>query len=154
MKLHDSVIGGLLICFGLWVVWTSSSFPKLTGQPIGPGTFPVILGVATVLGGIGIGVQGLRNGGPLMQLASGWRSAERIASAMVLIIGTALLAMNFETIGFPIGGSILLIALFATSGKRHPVWIGLAVGFIFMLHILLSGVLQVPLPAGPLKGLI
>lgn len=154
MKFHDSVIGGLLICFGLWVVWTSSSFPKLTGQPIGPGTFPVILGVATILGGIGIGVQGLRNGGPLMRLAPGWRNAERIFNAMVLIVGTAFLAMKFEMIGFPIGGSLLLIALFLTSGKRHPIWIGLAVGFIVVLHIILSGFLHVPLPAGPLKGLI
>lgn len=154
MKFHDSIIGGLLICFGFLVVWTSSGFPKLTGQPIGPGTFPVILGVATILGGIGIGVQGLRNGGALMQLASGWRNAERIVNAMVLIAGTAVLAMKFETIGFPLGGSLLLIALFVTSGKRHPVWIALAVGFIFVLHIVLSRFLHVPLPAGPLKGLI
>lgn len=40
MKFHDSVIGAVLIALGLWIAWTASGFPKLTGQPIGPGPFP------------------------------------------------------------------------------------------------------------------
>lgn len=79
MKFHDSVIGAVLIALGLWIAWTASGFPKLTGQPIGPGTFPVVLGGLCVLGGAGIGLQGLRNRGPILQVhpagagLTGWR---------------------------------------------------------------------------------
>lgn len=152
MKFHDSIIGAVLIVFGLWIAWTASSFPKLTGQPIGPGTFPVVLGVLCVLGGVGIGLRGLRSGGPLVQIHPGWQEHTRLASAIVMIAGTTLLAIWFEEIGFPLGGSFLLVALFLVSGKRHPSWILVGVGFVCAIHLLLTRLLHVPLPAGVLKG--
>jgi len=153
MKFHDSAIGAVLLAVGLWIVWTASSFPQLTGQPIGPGTFPVVLGTLCALGGVGIGLQGLRSGGPLARLQPGWRRKDRIATALVMIAGTAILATTFEDIGFPLGGSLLLAGLFYASGKRRPVWFFVAVGFVFVVHVLLTRFLHVPLPAGLLKGL-
>ncbi|SDW67826.1 tripartite tricarboxylate transporter TctB family protein [Roseicitreum antarcticum] len=153
MKFHDSIIGAMLIICGLWVVWTASGFPRLTGQPIGPGTFPVVLGSLCVLGGIGIGVQGLLSGGALAQISPHWRRPDRIASVIVVVAGTALLAATFETVGFPLGGSLLLVALFVTSGKRHPAYIALAIGFVVTVHLVMSRLLQVPIPAGVLKGI-
>lgn len=154
MKFHDSVIGAVLIAFGLWIAWTASGFPKLTGQPIGPGTFPVVLGGLCVLGGAGIGLQGLRNRGPILQVHPGWRRPDRLAAAIVMIAGTALLAIWFEDIGFPLGGSLLLTALFVVSGKRNPAWSLLAVGFVCTVYLLLTRLLHVPLPAGMLKGML
>lgn len=152
MKFHDSAIGAVLIAFGLWIAWTASGFPKLTGQPIGPGTFPVVLGLLCALGGAGIGLQGLRSGVPAMQIHPGWHRRDRLAAAFVMIAGTILLAIWFEEIGFPLGGSLLLMALFAVSGKRHPVWSLLAIGFVCAVYLLLTRLLHVPLPAGVLKG--
>ena len=152
MKFHDGLISAALIALGLWMVWTASGFPKLTGQPIGPGTFPVVLGTLCALGGAAIGVQGLRGGGPLLALHAGWRKSDRPLTATVMIAGTALLAITFEDIGFPLGGSLLLSALFLASGKRHPVWIMVAIGFVCAVHILLTRFLHVPLPSGVLKG--
>ena len=152
MKLHDTVIGALLIALGLWIVFTASGFPKLTGQPIGPGTFPVALGILCSLGGVGIGLQGLRNGGQLVQIHAGWRRKDRIATVLVMFVGTALLALTFEDIGFPLGGTLLLSALFVASGKRHAIWIVVAASFVCIVFVLLTRVLHVPLPAGVLKG--
>jgi hypothetical protein len=96
---------------------------------------------------------GLRGSGvPLAQVHPGWRQGNRQAAAILMLAGTVLLAATFENVGLPLGGSLLLATLFLASGKRHPVWIAVAVGFVFTVHILLTQFLQVPLPAGVLKG--
>ncbi len=152
MKFHDSAIGAVLIAFGFWIAWTAFGFPKLTGQPIGPGTFPVVLGTLCVLGGAGIALQGLRSGDPLVQAHPGWMRRDRLATALVMVAGTGLLAVWFEEVGFPLGGSLLVSSLFLVSGKRHPIWLAVGVGFVVAVHLLLTRLLHVPLPAGVLKG--
>ncbi|MFD1343131.1 tripartite tricarboxylate transporter TctB family protein [Litorisediminicola beolgyonensis] len=154
MRFHDSAIGAVLIAFGVWIAWTASGFPKLTGQPIGPGTFPVVLGTLCALGGAVIAIRGARAGGPLVDAHPGWRRRDRQATAVVMIAGSGILAVWFEEIGFVLGGSVLLAALFFASGKRHPVWIGVGVAFVTLVHLSLTRFLNVPLPAGPLKGLL
>jgi hypothetical protein len=154
MKLHDSAIGAVMVIFGAWIVYSASGFPRLTGQPIGPGTFPVVLGTLCALGGLVLFVTGLRRGdGTLVTLHPGWHKSDRLATVGLMIGGTALLAASFETVGFPLGGSLLLAALFLASGRRHPAWVLMAVGFVCIVHVLLTRFLQVPLPAGVLKGL-
>lgn len=154
MKIHDSAIGAILVIFGAWIVYSASGFPQLAGQPIGPGTFPVVLGILCTLGGAVLTVSGLRRGNdPLVSLHPGWRQPGRIATAVLMIAGTALLAATFETVGFPLGGSLLLVALFLASGRSHPISLVVAVCFVFGVHLLLTRFLQVPLPAGVLKGI-
>lgn len=154
MKIHDSIIGVVLLIFGAWIAHSALGFPQLTGQPIGPGTFPVVLGILCALGGAALTVIGLRRGdGPLVFLHSGWRQPGHVATAAIMIAGTALLAATFETVGFPLGVSILLVALYIASGRRHPVNVLFAVVFVVGVHLLLTRFLQVPLPAGVLKGI-
>lgn len=154
MKFHDSAIGAVLVVFGAWIVISAAGFPRLTGQPIGPGTFPVILGSLCALGGAALCLTGLLRGPrALIEVHPGWRQPDRLATAGLMIGGTAVLAAAFEDIGFPLGGSLLLAALFLASGRRHPLWLVLAVGFVCAVHLLLTRFLQVPLPTGPLKAL-
>ena len=154
MKFHDSAIGAVIVIFGAWVVYEATGFPRLTGQPIGPGTFPVLLGSLCMIGGLGLVITGLKNSnGTLVSLHAGWRQGDRLATVGVMIAGTALLAATFETVGFPLGGTVLLAVLFRASGKRHPALILLSAGFVCVVHVLLTRFLQVPLPAGVLEGM-
>lgn len=154
MKFHDSAIGAVLVMFGAWAAYTASGFPKLTGQPIGPGTFPVVLGTFCALGGVALVISGLRSEGVFsVRLNPGWRQPDRVATAALMVAGTALLAATFETVGFPLGGSLLLVALFLAAGQRDPISLGFAVFFVFGVHFALTRFLQVPLPAGVLEAL-
>lgn len=155
MKLHDSLVGAVLIVFGLWVVVTARGFPQLTGQMIGPGTFPTTLGVLCALGGVALVVQGLRHAPmPLVTLEAGWRRPDRLVAALVAVGGAAFLAATFETVGFPLGGSLLLAAIFFAAGLRHPGWTALSVAFVLSVYLLLTRLLYVPLPAGVLDGIL
>lgn len=154
MKFHDTAIGLALMAFGLWIVWTARSFPQLTGQPIGAGTFPIVLGSLCAIGGLLLALQALRTRAPLAEAHPAWALRDRQLTALVMIGGALLLALTFERVGFPIGGSLLLIALFLASGHRHWGWMVLSVVFVVSVHILLTRFLLVPLPSGILKGVL
>ena len=154
MKFSDKLVGVALVAFGLWVLLTARGFPQLPGQMIGPGTFPTLLGSLCALGGLGIAVQGFRASAPMVALHPGWRRPDRALAALVAVGGTALFAANFEWIGFPLGGALLLSAVYAAAGLRSPRWILLSVAFVLAVHLLMTRLLYVPLPAGLLKGLL
>lgn len=150
MRIHDGLLGLFFILLGLYVVWQASSFPSMPGQAIGPGTFPVVFGVLFILGGLIIGRTGVMAGmGRLVVFNEGWRHGERALAAAVAIIGTLVLAMFFEQIGYIIGAAVLLITLYMLLGHRSPLWIGVSVVFVGATYYGMAKLL-VPLPAGPL----
>jgi len=154
MKFHDTAIGAALVVFGIWVTITAWGFPKLTGQPVGPGTFPILLGGLCTVGGAIIALQGLRTRAPIAVLHEGWRHPGRALAALVAIGGACVLAVTFETVGFPLGGSLLMVAIYLAAGYRNPGWIVFSIGFVTTVHILLTRFLHVPLPSGLLKGFL
>ncbi len=154
MKFGDRIVGLVLCAFGLWVVVEAWSFPRLTGQPIGPGSFPLVLGTLCAVGGLAIAVQGMRAGGPVAMIDPNWRRGDRVAAAAVAVAGTGSLAAGFEWIGFPLGGALLLAAVYRAAGLRSLWWTLLSVAFVLCVHLLMTRVLYVPLPAGLLKGLL
>lgn len=155
MKLHDSLIGLLLIAFGGWVLWQAQGFPSMPGQIIGPGTFPTLLGGLCLLGGAMLAWEGRAvPARPLLIIHDGWRKGSRILCVAVAIFGTLLLAVTFESVGFPIGGTLLLAALFYSAGLRRPQWLAVAAVFVLTVHLVMTRLLYVPLPAGLAKGLL
>ncbi len=155
MKIHDSVIGAVLFAFGLWVLTTALGYPRMPGQSIGPGTFPSVLGVLFMLGGLALAVTGARaHHARWLAIEGGWRQPGRLAAALLATAGVILFALTFERVGFPLGGFVLVSALFLLSGYRNPAWIGVSAVFVLVLHLLMTRMLYVPLPAGLLKGLL
>lgn len=155
MKVHDSVIGALLFAFGLWVLATAWSYPEMPGQSIGPGTFPSVLGALFMAGGVLLAITGLRERGMgLVMIDPGWRFPARFAAAILATAGVVVFAAVFETVGFPIGGFVLLTALFILSGYRSPTWIAASAVFVLAVHLTMTRLLYVPLPAGLLKGIL
>ncbi|MDF0599414.1 tripartite tricarboxylate transporter TctB family protein [Psychromarinibacter sp. C21-152] len=155
MRIHDSLIGALLVLFGGWVLFVALGFPDMPGQSIGPGTFPSVLGVAFLLGGLCLIVAGRSRGTRrLADLNPGWRRAPRLLAAGLATIGVLVLALSFETVGFPLSATVLLYALFFLEGYRGPQWLALCIAFVFGMHLLMTRFLLVPLPAGPLESFL
>ncbi|WP_165223114.1 tripartite tricarboxylate transporter TctB family protein [Affinirhizobium pseudoryzae] len=155
MKLHDSLIGLLLIAFGGWVLWQAQSFPAMPGQMIGPSTFPTLLGGLCALGGLLLVWQGRRiSRDELVCIHEGWRIGSRVACVAVAVFGTLLLGVTFETVGFPVGGTLLLSALFYAAGLHRARWIAVSAIFVLTVHLVMTRLLYVPLPSGFVKGLL
>ena len=155
MRIHDSLIGALFVLFGGWVLFVALGFPDMPGQSIGPGTFPSILGVVFLLGGAALIVTGrMRGERTLADPNAGWRKPHRLMAAGLATVGVLALALGFETVGFPLGASILMYALFFLEGYRRPQWLALCVVFAVGLHVLMTRFLLVPLPAGLLEGIL
>ena len=155
MKIHDTFIGALLFALGLWVLATAWGYPQMQGQSIGPGTFPSVLGVLFMTGGICLAVTGLKaQGTKLIRLDPGWRHPVRLTAALIATVGVIVFSLVFETVGFPIGGFVILSTLFFFSGYRGLTWILVSAIFVLTVHVLMTRLLYVPLPAGLLKGIL
>ncbi|MBU1312918.1 MAG: tripartite tricarboxylate transporter TctB family protein [Alphaproteobacteria bacterium] len=155
MKFHESIIGITLVAFGAWVLWQVQSFPSMPGQIVGPATFPSLLAILCSLGGVLLVWEGVR--APrhnLIALHEGWRIRSRTGCVAVAVLGTLLLAVSFERVGFPVGGTLLLVALFYCAGLRGLRWIIVSAAFVLVVHLVMTRLLYVPLPSGFVKGLL
>lgn len=150
MRMHDAITGLFFACLGLAVLLTAQTFPVMPGQNIGPSTFPSVIGVAMMLGGAVVVVMALRRrrSDPLAALDPGWRQAPRLASVAFCLFGTLILAVWFESIGFPLGAIAMCFGLFALSGIRRPLPYVMAIGFVAVVTVVMTRILGVPLPMG------
>jgi len=150
MRFHDAINGLFFILLGLAVLLVSSSFPTMPGQDIGPSSFPTIIGAGLMVGGAIIGVIGLRQTQPkkLVTLAPGWRQPMHLATVAFCILGSLLLAINFESIGFPLGALVMCTGIYLLSGLRRPMPFAIVLVFIAVLTLVMTRLLYVPLPMG------
>ena len=154
MRLNDTLSGLLLLLFGTCVVVDARTFPASPGQSIGPGLFPILIGVGLVLCGVVLLWSGRRQRGGRWLEFEEWVCQPRRALNAVLVVGALIFyALAVETIGFFITAIVLLAVLFLAFGVRRR-WIApLAVGVTLGLHISFYSFLRVPLPWGWLEGM-
>jgi putative tricarboxylic transport membrane protein len=75
MRIHDSLIGGVLLVLSLAVLWHVQSFPPAAGQNFGPALFPGLAAAGLGLCALVLTWQGLRSRQPLLALGDGMRSS-------------------------------------------------------------------------------
>ncbi|MGY0551742.1 tripartite tricarboxylate transporter TctB family protein [Vreelandella sp. 2A-K22] len=150
MKFNDVILGAVFIIAGLLIISHANTFPEMPGQMVGPSTFPTLIGSGFLLGGILIAIQYFksRKKTPFIAVNEGWLKKARILSFSVVIVGGMLFALWIETVGFVLGGILLVTALLWLEGHRKPFMLGIAATFVMLVYYLLSHQLRVPLPSG------
>src|SRR5215468_11930787 len=143
---NKDVWGGLmLIAIGAAAVLLARDYPFGTALRMGPGYFPVILGVLLILFGLAILAGGLRRG---EQIAGSWslralvvlplslilfgvlmQYAGFVPAMLVLIVGSATASSEFrlvEVLLFALGLTALSVAVFVWAlGLPYPLIVGL-----------------------------
>ena len=143
---NKDVWGGLmLIAIGAAAVLIARDYPFGTALRMGPGYFPVILGVLLILFGLAILAGGLRRG---EQIAGSWSPRALVVlplslilfgvlmqyggfvpAMLVLIVGSATASSEFrlvEVLLFAIGLTALSVAVFVWAlGLPYPLIVGL-----------------------------
>lgn len=125
--------------------------------PVGPKTVPVVVGAGLLLVAALLAVDVLRGGrgqaeaGEDVDLSepADWRTVLLLAG---IFLGAAVL---IEPLGFPAAGALLFWGAARALGSRRPARDPLIAAVLSLVtYILFNNLLGVPLPGGPLMGVL
>ncbi|WP_309109754.1 tripartite tricarboxylate transporter TctB family protein [Saccharothrix sp.] len=152
-------ICAVLVALGGLVLVDAIRIPTDFAQrgPVGPKAVPVVVGVALIVVAVLLardvlrGGRGEAEGGEDVDLSApaDWRTVLLLCGAF--LANAALIGV----VGFPISGAILFWGAAYALGSRHFVRDPLiAAGLSVVTFVLFDNVLGVPLPGGPLVGVL
>lgn len=154
MKFTDTLSGALAIVLGAAVAAYASSFPAASGQAIGPGRFPTIIGVGFMVLGVVLAVSGIRRGERLAIHVEDWMRRPRMVLNGVLVpVALIFYAAMVERVGFLLTSIAFLSLLCTAFGVRRILIVPIAVVATLVLHFCFYSLLRVPLPWGVLEGI-
>jgi putative tricarboxylic transport membrane protein len=154
MRLSDTVSGFLLLVFGVVVVIHAGSFPPTTGPSVGPGFFPILVGVGLVLGGVALIWSGRKQRDVPWLEFDDWVRRPRMALNGALVVGALIAyALVVDTVGFFLTAFVFLGVLLLAFGVRKR-WVAPIAAVITLgMHFAFYTLLHVQLPWGWLEGL-
>jgi putative tricarboxylic transport membrane protein len=152
-----SAVGIALAVIALGVFVSYDSITGLTGPgyaQVGPGVFPVIVGVGLSLAGAALFAQAIRSSWRVI-----WTDADSCSgggervSVLLVAVALALNVILFAPLGFVLASAVLFTCVSAAFGGRRLV-LDVAIGIAFAAAIYLVFVkgLGLQLPAGELWG--
>lgn len=138
----------VLVAVGLTVFWQTAGLARLdTGSDPGAAGYPRLVAGCLLVLAVAVGFQ--RGSGEPAPSSAG---ALRVAGAVLLVVGYALL---LEPLGYLVATAGFLVGVMALMGLGRS-WSLLVVPVVFGLgvYLLFATVFGVPLPRGPVEGLL
>ncbi len=136
-KTQDIILGLVMLVIGLTAAWLARSY---TGAG---GTYPMVLGAVLAVLGMIVAVRAVRS----------TANAERtlvdapLQLVIALGVGAAYIAMVVP-VGFYTSSLMLMFAIPLALGFRRPVYLSVtSIGFVAIVYIVFSILLEKPLPA-------
>jgi len=151
MRVHDSLIGGVLLVLALAVLWHVQGFPPTPGQDYGSNAFPELAAAGLAVASAVLTWQGLRSGQPLLQIAQGLRSPRHLLAFAVVIASTVFYILLADKLGFIVCSMVVLVALQWACGVRLGMALLVGVIATLAIHAAFYKLLKVPLPWGVLE---
>lgn len=156
MRIHDSLIGVVLLALAAFMAFEAAGFPPMPGQRFGPSLVPNLLAAGFAICGLVLVASGLRNRDVkgLVELGEWARKGGHVFDVGLVVVGLALLILFWQPVGFLIGATVytgLLAARF--RGGRLASSFVIAALACFAIDWAFRRLLLVPLPQGPLTGL-
>ncbi|MGW6059516.1 tripartite tricarboxylate transporter TctB family protein [Streptomyces sp. NPDC055189] len=149
----------MLLALGVLVLSDALTMDVEIAQrgPIGPKTVPIVVGIGLLVVAVILAIDVLRGGrgeaegGEDIDLSepADWRTVLLLAG---VFLGAAVL---IEPLGFPVAGALLFWGAAYALGSRHldrdPL---IAAGLSLLTYVVFNNLLGVPLPGGPLMGVL
>lgn len=155
MRFSDTMLGAMLVLFGLAIGLYSQSFPDIPGQKYGAAVFPMVIATGFVLCGGILLFMGLRASVPTPLITrTEWTRKPGAMPAILVTIACVIAYVLFaQRVGFiPMSIAILLV-LFGMLRVAWPRAILYAVVTAFLCDFVFRSLLLVPLPFGILPRL-
>lgn len=149
MKFSDRASGLLVMIVGAVIAIYARTFPHASGQSIGPGMFPTLIGAGLLAFGAVLMASDLRTGPAPWAAVDAWVRRPRMAlNFVVVVLDLAFYALAADTLGFFITASIFLLVLFAAFGVKLRTALLVSAVATFAIHYAFYTLLRVPLPWG------
>lgn len=163
MKLHDSVLGALLLAVATFALWQVRSFPPVPGQPYGAALFPGLAAGALAVCALALIARGLMARRSRLNAVSDATDASASTSAETAGIGGLPLLLTVgaivfyivlaDRLGFIITGAVILTVLMAAYGVALRWILPISIIATLVIHTAFYKLLKVPLPWGLLQPL-
>jgi putative tricarboxylic transport membrane protein len=148
VRLHDTLLGALLIALALAVFGYTFTFPAFGGQKYGPSLFPRLIAVGIALCGLAIAWRGWKSGAPWVRFDDKLRQGRRLVSFFAIPGATLLYLLLAERLGFLPVAAALVGALAWWFGVKHWRALLLGVATALLMQWFFGRVMRVPLPRG------
>lgn len=149
MRFSDTMLGAVLLAFGLAAGLYSQSFPDIPGQRYGAAAFPVVISIGLVACGLVLLVRGYRTAPVPLITRTEWT---RKPGAMLAVVVTVLCVIGYILLARPLGfiptSALVLVVLLRLL--QVPWWQTalIAIGTALVCDFVFRSVLLVPLPFG------
>lgn len=149
MRFSDTMLGAVLLAFGLAAGLYSQSFPDIPGQRYGAAAFPVVISIGLVACGLVLLVRGYRAAPVPLITRTEWT---RKPGAMLAVVVTVLCVIGYILLARPLGfiptSALVLVVLLRLL--QVPWWQTalIAIGTALVCDFVFRSVLLVPLPFG------
>lgn len=153
MKISDFYSGLLLALFGIWMAGYGFSLPEVPGQSVGPGVFPISVGLLFVIFGSTLSVGRLKQkdiGKPVV-LSEDYGRIKNVLRLLSVFVALVVFVLGYETLGFILVSMFLLGLLFLAFGVRWTQALLYALILPFAIHFSFYKLLSVPLAWGLLN---
>jgi len=151
MRIHDGLIGSVLLLLSLAVLWHVQGFPPAPGQDYGPAVFPGLIAGGLAVASLILVWQSRRSGAPWLQPGAGLRSGRHLAAFVLAIGGMVFYILFAEALGFIVCSVLVLVLLQWACGVRPRVALPVALVATLLIHACFYKMLKVPLPWGVLQ---
>jgi putative tricarboxylic transport membrane protein len=150
MKLHDSLIGALLIAFAIAVALHARGFPGMPGQAIGPAFFPTLIATGMAVAGLALLGAGIvrGRGARLIEVDEWVRLPRRLLDMLLIAGGLAFYVLLSEQLGYFVTAPVALLMFLVATHVRLPVAVPIAALVPLLIHYIFYTGLRVPLPWG------
>ncbi len=149
MRLSDTMLGVLLIAFGLAIGLYAQSFPHIPGQKYGAAVFPVTIATGFGVCGLILLVRGLRSAPvPLITRTEWTRKSGALPAVGITILCVIAYILFARQVGFIPLMTVILIVLFRMLRVSWPKALIYAVGTALLCDFVFRSILLVPLPFG------
>jgi putative tricarboxylic transport membrane protein len=156
MRINDSLFGLALLLLAGTILVMARSFPGMPGQDYGPALFPSLAGIGFGLCGAVLllrGIPRLRSEGivHVSEWAHGWGGLVDVA---LIVGGLVLWMLIWNVTGFMLGGTLYATALIVRFRGKPLSSLAIALIVVIVIDFGFRRLLLVPLPLGPLTGII
>ncbi|MEO8249431.1 MAG: tripartite tricarboxylate transporter TctB family protein [Burkholderiales bacterium] len=152
MRIHDGLIGAVLLILSLAVLWHIRIFPPVPGQDYGSAVFPGMIAGGLALASAGLMWQGYRDKQPWIQVGEGMRSGRHVLAFFIAIASMLFYIVLADKLGFIVCSIVILVALQWATGVPWGLNLTAALVATLAIHTAFYKLLKVPLPWGVLES--